>query len=254
MIGQTNAIEEVNSKHNQLVNYTMLYDLGNECEDLTGGWGIHTNNAGTLTKNTNDIYFNSTGNGICIKTKKQLNVAGYNGWLVVVKNYTYGASAGQNAIWCTTSTNTYGYPDQDTFIVPATTNSYNNMADETNRQPVFWYSFYKTSTGSGYIKKCWRGNYQKGNLIAITMTKADDFQTLANIAGITASSIDNILTNSATLLSNKEAVEFMIFNCTGDFLAKAIMSENFLTALNSSTYKTKVYANEHWAKFLNMLA
>lgn len=240
--------------YEQLINYTMLYDNGDECTSVTGGWNLHTNNYGTLTKNSNNIYFNSTGNGICIKTKNQINVSGYNGWLVVSKNYTYGESAGQNAIWCTTSTNTYGYPDNDTMVVPATISSYNNMTDEGNRKPVFWYSFYKTSTGSGYIKKCWRNNHHTGNLAAIAMTKPDNWQELANILNINATSINDIITASDKLLNNKDSVLYMLYNCTGDFMAAAVQSETFLTALNNSLYKTKIYANEHWNKFLTMIS
>lgn len=88
----------------------------------------------------------------------------------------------------------------------------------------------------------------------VLLTKQDDYATLAKKAGITASSIDDVLSASETLLSNKSAVNYMIYNCTGDFMVSAIQSSTFLTALNSSPYKELVYANEHWAKFLAMVA
>ena len=55
------------------------------------------------------------------------------------------------------------------------------------------------------------------------------------------------------LLSNEKTVEFMIKQCTGDFMVSAIQNQTFLTALNNSPFKEKIMANEHWAKFLNMV-
>ena len=62
MIGQTNAIEEVNGAYPQVVNYTMLYDYGNECEEITGGWvggryiTAYGDKVGTYTKNETSLY------------------------------------------------------------------------------------------------------------------------------------------------------------------------------------------------------
>ena len=83
---------------------------------------------------------------------------------------------------------------------------------------------------------------------------ADDWTTLASLAGVEATTIEELLLNSGLLLSNKKAVEYMMYNCTGDFMANAVVSETFLTALNNSQYKTLIMANEHWSKFLSMVA
>lgn len=102
-----------------------------------------------------------------------------------------------------------------------------------------------------FVIRCYNGTRNYNN---IAMFKPDDWETLASKAGITATSIDDILTNSETLLANKNAVNFMVAQCTGDFMGSAMASEVFLTALNSSPYKSMVQANEHWAKFLAMVA
>ena len=65
--------------------------------------------------------------------------------------------------------------------------------------------------------------------------------------------MNELLENSSMILINEKAVEFMIKQCTGEFMASAISSEVFLTALNNSPYKDKIYANEHWSKFLNFV-
>ena len=40
--GKTNInVAEISyNPYEQLVNYTMLYDSGDECTDITGGWGV----------------------------------------------------------------------------------------------------------------------------------------------------------------------------------------------------------------------
>lgn len=88
----------------------------------------------------------------------------------------------------------------------------------------------------------------------LALFKPDNWAELSNLIEIEATSISDILDNSVTLLSNKKAVEYMMYNCTGDFMMNAIMSETFLTALNNSQYKTMIMANEHWSKFLSMVA
>ena len=91
-------------------------------------------------------------------------------------------------------------------------------------------------------------------LYHLTIFKPDEIQGLIERANIAATTINEILDNSEIILNNENTVNYMITQCTGDFMAAAIQSEVFLTALNNSPYKTRVYANEHWAKFLNMVA
>ena len=115
-------------------------------------------------------------------------------------------------------------------------------------------------TGSKYLflagRSHWNANSGGGSVTFAyaTLAKADDWGTLASKAGITASSIDELLLASNTLLSNKDAVWFMVAQCTGNFMMNAIANEIFLTALNNSPYKAIVQGNEHWAKFLAMVA
>lgn len=87
--------------------------------------------------------------------------------------------------------------------------------------------------------------------------KADDWQTLCEKAGISATSIATLVadtTKLTTILASKDAVRFMIAQCTGNFMINAVESETFITALNDSPYKTLIQANAHWSRFLAMVA
>ena len=97
-------------------------------------------------------------------------------------------------------------------------------------------------------------------IYAYALFKQDNWQELCTIAGLNssdyASEVNLCATSNAitTILNNKEAVDFMIYQCTGSFLCAFICSTTAKTALASSSYKTKIYANEHWNKFLAMVA
>lgn len=257
MIGSTNSIWKVNGKYEQIVNYTMLYDYGDECADITGGWdNTYTDGGGTFTKNTDNMYLYVKGTNYkkCASTLKPINITDYDSFFV-----NYKASRTSTA-YCFAIAG-FVYSNSDTIenlgysnnvsdslkLTPSGTSCEGILSLDISSYSEICYPMIKAQTNNSsystsvYIYNCF-------------LIKADDWQTLANIAGITATTIDDILTNSTTLLSNKEAVRFMIYQCTGDFMASAIQSSTFLTALNNSQYKTIIMANEHWAKFLSMVA
>lgn len=260
MIGETNSILEINDKkppYEQLVNYTMLYDYGDECSNITGGWrtsGLVTDNTGYTSKNavfntTNVLLALSNSNSICcgIKTKNSIVLTEYSKLFVKC----YGSYGNNRTVQFTTSSTNSNYFSEGitaskSFVPSTTSEEYFENCSIKNVNSGY-VSIWVTNSYSSYYS----ANIYVNNIF---ITKEDDWQTLANLAGITATSIEDILTNSTTLLSNKKAVEFMIYNCTGDFMASAIQSDTFLSALNNSKYATLIQANEHWAKFLAMVA
>lgn len=249
MIGSTNSIWDVNSKYEQLINYTMLYDYGDECTDITGGWNGLTVNGwySEATKYENYLYMHAST--ASFTTKNKIDLTNYNTICNVVKNATNMSSTGSFTIGVgDTLYNKDGLGiNYGTFTKAkafTTLGNYIAVLDISEISTNLYYTFWVADSAN----KAYASVYNS------FLVKQDDWQPLANLANITASSIDDILTNSTTLLSNKNAVEFMIYQCTGDFMAKAIQSETFLTALNNSQYKTIIMANEHWAKFLNMVA
>ena len=254
MIGLTNAIEDINNKYKQIINYKMLYDFGDECIDITGGWSNdYVKTGGTFTKNADNIYIQAKGSyyEIGANTAKMIDLTPYKTAFI---NWNFSKSNSNYCIirmGCGTQKNQpmYAVGTVGCLAFKNTTEQtydglYNMDISSINR--LAYFQFMVQSMGSSYAATAIMYNF--------FLVKEDDWQTLAGIAGITASSIDDILTNSETLLSSKEAVSFMIKQCTGDFMVSAIQSSTFLTTLNNSEYKTKIYANEHWSKFLSMVA
>lgn len=267
MIGQTNAINSINGKHEQIVNYLMLYDgsLGdtelNECKDVTGGWELtYTSNENYAIKVVADTYIGVTAeySGTTkakIATNKAIDLTDYREYCFIVD------SAGSSK----TAHNYYrqvGFVSDSSFLTDTVYSNDTQIRNlmEVGTQTNIFYVQDITDAGGEYYAYAMAGIDQydmpKTEIYIRNafLVKQDDWLTLATLAGIEATSIDEILTNSEILLNNKNAVEFMIYNCTGDFMANAIQSETFLTALNNSTYKTIIQANEHWNKFLSMVA
>ena len=88
--------------------------------------------------------------------------------------------------------------------------------------------------------------------------KEDAWETLCDLSEVAMpETLDHLLLDASALtriLDLDAAVQYMISCCTGAFMLHAVQSEAFLTALEASPYKERVYANEHWAKFLAMVA
>lgn len=254
MIGSTNSIWDINNKageYEQLVNYTMLYDYGNECVDITGGWSntySTDSSSGTYTENSDNIYLyvkNSKRRERCAGTENTIDLYDYS--KVIINWLIFCNSA---ACSCSLSCgNTKG-------ISQATSSNFLAIKSEsyiTHEIKCISTLDVSNITASAYIQvgALSSNSYTaRVNMYSCALLKPDNWQKLAEKSGITAISIDDILTNSSVLLANEQAVDFMIKQCTGDFMASAVASETFLTALNNSPYKTIIMANEHWAKFL----
>lgn len=267
-------------KQLQLVNYTMLYDYGNECEEVTGGWvvnggvwnsfnGYSMKVGGTAEKLSTCLHLSQSGTSgsyqyVSFATTNKINITPfvecfikYNSQKVVSGN-TYARlcfasdlqmgdlNVNKTHTWVSYAENMHTNIGEYASLLLINTND--SAIDTIEEMNDSYYIVPTASFGSssdGRFDIC---------LYNMTFFLEDDWQTLSEKAGISATSLDDILTNSATLLSNKEAVEFMIYNCTGEFMVKAVTSSTFLTALNNSEYATLVYANEHWNKFLAMVA
>ena len=132
------------------------------------------------------------------------------------------------------SSNIIAYYTDKTDITSITGNKYLYIS---NRSP------YNANTTAGYVVFTYA-----------VVAKADDWQTLASKAGVTATSLEEVISNAQVVLSKRDAVQFMTAQCTGNFMFTALANENFLTALNNSPHKTIIQSNEHWAKFLALIA
>jgi len=117
------------------------------------------------------------------------------------------------------------------------------------------YSVATQEIGGTYLRT-YLGGYlgNDGYWYTFALCHADNWEELASIAGISAASQTDLLSQSATLFQSIEAVTYLANACTGDFMAEAVLNSTFRSALNASEFSSVVYANEHWAKFLAMVA
>ena len=90
-------------------------------------------------------------------------------------------------------------------------------------------------------------------MFALYLFKRDNWRTLARIAGLTPTTMAALIQNASTILANEDAVDYMITKCTGDFMINALMNSTFKTALDSSTYKATILANDFWGKFYGIV-
>lgn len=256
----------------QVVHYTMLYDgsLGdatlNQCPSVTGGYVAtsyyHNNEGGngtpTLTFNTSNMYYKMTAPSSGTKrasvftTQGIANIDDY--ILFGIKHYfhhTKNASAVYDMVRITPSP-VYGenpYTPAKVFIqitgatdVNALQTAPISIDDNEYLQFIMW-----STTNHTY----------EGNIYDMFICKADDTETLATELSLSNNTTDTILASSSDiniLLGSEKAVRWMCALCTGDFMAKAVQTEAFVTAYVSSPYKSIIDANEHWAKFLAMVA
>ena len=239
-----------------VINYTMLYDDGNECEDITGGWvsgryitAYNESAIGIMTKREYDMYCKTDGlTSGGFFTSNLMDLSDYSRvyYNLNVFDPKYTISIAINP------TERYGR-DQDGAIAV-------KMKNDTHDELAAGINFLNISniTQSCYIGfGCWAyGTEVASN--EIFLTKADDYATLCEKAGVTApGTLDELIADSSkltTIFNNEAAINFMIFKCTGDFMVDVITNGAAMGILRDSLYFNTVIGNPNWAKFITMLA
>ena len=242
-------------EYKQEIHYLMLYDYGDMCRDVTGGyyesviepsWG---DGVGTATVGSTYLQCYGAGNGsIAFTTNRPVDFTEYaklcgvyerseansNVWQYIVytgKNKLPNSS-GTGRLWLG---NTVGGSISKRFAV---------------------YADISAMPGGHYVGVGTNFTYTE-KYYMLCIVKEDDWQTWLSKARFAFASLEAVMSNSAaltTLLSNRTATQYMLLQCTGTVMVAAIQSSSFLAALNSSPYKQEIYANQHWAKFLRMVA
>ena len=270
-------------QYTQLVNYQMLYDLGDECTDITGGWTTlsmdskyQKGGAEKLTTylRTYELDTGSYGQWGFI-TQKNIDTTDFvgQGWVSSLPTCTRPSSYTNSAITgmlnydagrTVYNNRFYNYncgPQRQDLIAadPTKVCTYKLFTDFTGGQGSM-----TTLTGHRFYVSHNCGALSGGIIDVYTyynwLYAQDDWQTLCEKAGLASVNYEDetsLLSNSTaitTILNNETAVEYMLYTCTGSFLTAFITSSVARAALNSSPYKTQVYTNPHWAKFLNMVA
>ena len=238
----------------QLKNYMMLYYYGDECIDVTGGWtgyGTFANNGTMVGFYTNNPV--NTSGYICIAEVHANVIQGLglssNTDLNSLKNNTGGVGFTNETTklgWNVTHPKGLEIYDisgvnQTGFIWAGTGEGSIDCSRTTNKFSDYLHSRARDGTG----RYC--------NLYMLAFAKSDNVPELCSLIDVSYTNIDDILNNhSSDLLNNKQAVNYMLKYCTGQFMFHAISNTTFKNALNSSSCKNDFYANEHWAKFLNI--
>ena len=242
----------------QVIHYTMLYDgsLGNatanQCSDLTGGWsstGYTVNstywNLDDLTLAATNMHATTANAHIYIRgMQTPVDASDYIGLFL-------------NTLPTSTANICSYFHHTNKFKF-----TYGNRTQIPNSSvKIITYEDISEVARSSFVVLACIGKDNAANKTAyfynIGILKADDTATLATALFLSNNTTDTILASSSDidiLLGSERAVRWMCANCTGDFMVKAVQTEAFITAYVSSPYKSIIDANEHWAKFLAMVA
>lgn len=83
----------------------------------------------------------------------------------------------------------------------------------------------------------------------------DNYTKLANYAGIegTIENVEDLLTNEALskICSSNTAVDYMITQCTGDFMCELLSRDESIGYLTQDV-KNKMKKNANWNKFITI--
>ena len=236
----------------QIVNYKMLYEPGEEHIEETGGWAFNSSNSAVSNKTDSCIEIlggsPSWGNAYTINP---IALDGYNNAYFISKAVQGSYSA--QAYFFTALAFTSTAPKIVDAENPGSATSYYLQNKGAYEKAIKCLSL--SVTGSLY--PCFASKQVNSYFYALFLTKPDDWATLCEMAGLTPpSTLSKLIANSDMLnaiLSDGKATSYMVSRCTGDFMAAAIASTTFLTVLAASANKEMVYANPHWAKFLAMV-
>lgn len=246
----------VKPQEEQKINYTMLYDQGNECTEITGGWDFTY-----CTKNTDSFtmsFTSANANANQMYTASVNNVLNSYGYSKMVVNYkSVSISTGQ--------------PTNGNKPFSVWHNAFNSSNWDTNRLAYYTSSFdtglqtYDIG-GLNTLKPYFMVNGWKSISCYATVTignvflvKEDNYQTWISKAGLsteTYTTLESVIEDSNalnTLMNDKKAVQYMLLNCTGTVMASVIQSELALSIIQASDYNDLIWKNEHWAKFLTMV-
>lgn len=267
IFGVTGTYEYVDP---QVVHYLMFYDnthideYYNQMPDVTGGWELtFTTNAnyGKIEYSTSGVLVYASYSGgtkkAKIATAKTIDLTDY------VK-YAFRIDTKGSDLSAAHYHRQVGFTDSSSFLA-------NGDYSTTNLIRTTFYGNQNNRYISGDIAAV-EGGYYAFAMAASDQSKItskiliknayllmqDDWQTLCTKAGLVADDYEDdedLCSNSTamtTILSNQEAVNYMISNCTGTFMHAFTTSSTAMTAYESSPFKTTIRANEHWDKFITI--
>ena len=203
----------------QVINYALIYYLGNEFAEpsdvekryaiKTGGW-----NVATLSGSDQKII---TANNI--QTPENCKQFWFTG-----AGYDYGTNRVKYIISSNTITRDISSTSKGTAFVLGGSTFTANAVVQVYRD---------TSTGT------YMTIYKDSDKIRCTSY---------------GTTISAILSNATSLFNDVTALNWMVLNCTGDFMISALSNANFKNAMDVSPNKSILVANEHWNRFIALLS
>ena len=270
-LGELEFFEEVQ-------NYKSLYDgtienEENEAPSVTGGWvdvtqnciSSYTSNTRKITKNQNAINIYAYGNGSIPAIAIKNNISDIDYYKIYIK-FTGQASTtaytGNSIQLCYLNVDPtknkfsiYGANDNRIYneknMAYYSGNSYNKVMSaykpvNLNGYLCIFLSLYSATMSSfsfsADLQNCW-------------IVKQDNYIKLANLAGIqlTSTDVTELLTqeNLSKICKSPNAVEYMIQQCTGDFMCELLLNNEAIGYL-SPHVKKKMSQNVNWNKFITI--
>lgn len=255
----------------QVINYGLIYYLGNEFAEPTEDEKKYAIKTGGWTANNKVITSSWSRYSAGYKTLININTNGYSkffsydrfqqvgrdisGLYSAGTDYTNNTGVGvvlQNNQTCYFSLN--GPNDLKKFSI----DSLSNFNDTITISETYILYFSETgpsnsnSKGNNYLysKSIYGTEYVSRYTFAAALLKTDDISILSDYG----STISEILNNATDLFDDISALNKMVLNCTGDFMISALSNTNFINAMNLSSNKSILIANEHWNRFIALLS
>lgn len=252
----------------QIINYKMLYDGSiNSTENWseeTGGFFIDNQYNGqysTFNKNSNNMHIRSSSSDytswVNLFTTNVINLTDYALICAYVKLQRKDACSNALVNYIRVKdTNDFS---SGTIVSEDTVNTTARESSTTmSTQFPFFMDCNIEKISYGYPFVATQGGHTLSYIYDIFLLKQDNWQELCSVAGLISSDYTDeatLCSNSDainTILQNEEAVNYMLFFCTGTFMYNFIINSSNITAINSSPYYDTIYNNVHWKKFLNI--
>ncbi len=265
------ASNAVSTEYKPEPGYLMLYDAGDECVNVTGGWETSQSGFGPYIKRPNSFYITRTGGATCstssdISTINLINIKNYKNFKAKITSSSSVSASGspsmQSNFYSVSNNRIPGYPTtgvvvscQD-YIQGQNNTSFSGVRSDTlNRMSTLEQAY-----ASFYISRCDTGGTQTQTMevFNVWLEKDDDWQTWVSKAGLNSSSyanLDAVVSSQSTmqtLANSTSAVDYMI-TCTGTIMGAVTNSVIAMTEIGKSSYAMdKIVVNEHWTKFILM--
>lgn len=264
----------------EIPNYTMLYDENEINEEereniaITGGWVDASANCTSsygsgekkITKNSKNINLYSQGNGAIVTLSTNEKIGDEWDYKIYTKvtgkastNSYIGNSMQLNFLRKNPLTNKFSIygADDDRIDIKKYNITYSGTSytskisstyipSEKEAYICIFLSLYNSTlmsyNFSADLQNCW-------------VVNKDDYTTLANKANLegTYNNIEEILNkeNITKICEKQEAVEYMIKDCTGEFMCELLANDQAIEGL-SANVKKRMIKDKNWSKFIKI--